>query len=59
MSPINLIGTIAVVVCLVLVLLACVMLAGWDGESRLQRDEREYLERGDYYRMMREAERDE
>ena len=59
MSPNNFIGAIAVAVCLALVLLACVMLAGWDGENRLQRDERKYMERGDYYQMMKEAERDE
>jgi hypothetical protein len=58
MHPSNLGGGIAVVACLVLVVLACVVLAGWDGENRSKKEEQRYMQ-GDYYGMMRRADRDE
>jgi hypothetical protein len=58
MHPSNLGGGIAVVVVLVLIILACVLLAGLDGENRSKKEEQRYM-RGDYYGMMRRADRDE
>ncbi|MGH3670946.1 MAG: hypothetical protein ACRDSH_09955 [Pseudonocardiaceae bacterium] len=58
MHPSTLGGGIAIVVCLVLVVLACVLLAGWDGENRSKKEEQRYMQ-GDYYGMMRRADRDE
>ena len=41
-----------------LVVLACVLLTGWDDENRSKKDEQRYMQ-GDYYGMMRTADHDE